>query len=622
MSRPQITLGVALFSCGLLIIGAFAADPQKPSRTEAIPADQAEPTPVDEAELALVPESVVEEDLGPWEVTDRVELVFRDQLAVAGDKTLSARVLFKNKSETEIPGKLVLVVDGSSIEGTTLHAPQGQFTETTPYLQMLPVKRVLDAGKETPVKSLILTTAESTAEMKLDSAKLRWRAFTLTKPADLDDNEPPADEKQVPGKGYTWGEMRRVMGIQSQATIALIEKHNGAILGTGTSEDADGKLVIRVYAAQGGMSRKLPGSIGGVPVELTVTGTINGGPALSRVTINQGRAELPLSPTPDTSVKPDISAGPAAPAAPAESAAPAGPAGPTTTSALPSAGAATPRAAQVGPPTRRFTRPVPIGVSALNQTDVCASGTLGCRCVGRDGRLFILSNNHVFAEQNGGAVGDAICQPSRGDIGCLTIPADVIATLYDFQPMQFFTPITAVSTAPVNTMDAAVALTPVGMVDVMTPIEAYGTPARSPQENLFVGMGVQKQGRTSGFTRGRVFSINVEVAVRYTPGFARFRNCIDIQTQFRTPSFGAPGDSGSLVVTLADRRPVGILFAGGGFDTFLNPISPVLHRFKVGIDDGTGAAPLLGSGRMGAATGPVKQHKNEVIPLSNSRIAN
>ncbi len=594
MSRPQITLSVAVFSCGLLIISAFAADPKKPSKSNPAPVENAEPTPVDEPATVPEPEAIVEEDRGPWEVTDRVELVFKEQIAAAGDKTLSARVLLKNKSDTDIPGKLVLVVDGSSIEGATLHEPQGQFTETTPYLQMLPVKRILDAGKETPVKSLILTSAESTADMDLASASLRWRAFTLTKPGDLD-IEPPADEKKVPGKDYTWGTMRKVMDIQSRATVALIEKHDGAILGTGTSEDADGNLVIRVFAAQGGMSRKLPGSIEGIPVELTVTGAIKGGPALSRVTINNGKAELPGAPKPDTSATP---------------------AAQTATPSLATAAVATPRAAQVGPPTRRFTRPVPIGVSAINQTDVCASGTLGCRCIGRDGKLYVLSNNHVLAKQNSGTLGDPICQPSQGDVICAIIPGDVIATLSDFQKLQFFTPITAVSTAPVNIMDAAVAVTPLGMVDVTTPIEAYGIPARSPQENLFVGMGVQKQGRTSGFTKGKVFSINVEAVVKYEPGFARFRNCIDIQTQFRTPSFGSPGDSGSLVVSLADRRPVGILFAGGGFDTFLNPISPVLHRFKVGVDDGTGAAPLLGSGRMGSASGPVKQHKNVVIPLS------
>ena len=272
MSRPRITFAIAALACCSLILCAVAADPKKPSSkkptpstsVESEPTPAEEPAPADQGE-ADTTEAVAGEDLGPWEVTDRLELVFRNPIAVAGDKTLSAKVLLKNKSETEIPGKLVLVVEGSSIEGTKLHAPQGEFTEGTPYLQMLPAKRVLDAGQETPVKTLVLTTVESTQGMNLEAASLRWRAFTLTKPADLND-ESTADDKQVPGKGYTWGEMRQAMAIQSNATTALMEKHGGAIVGTAISENANGQLVILVYAAQGGMSRKLPGSIEGLPV--------------------------------------------------------------------------------------------------------------------------------------------------------------------------------------------------------------------------------------------------------------------------------------------------------------------------------------------------------------------
>lgn len=586
MSRPQITLSVAVFSCGLLIISAFAADPKKPSKSNPAPVENAEPTPVDEPATVPEPEAIVEEDRGPWEVTDRVELVFKEQIAAAGDKTLSARVLLKNKSDTDIPGKLVLVVDGSSIEGATLHEPQGQFTETTPYLQMLPVKRILDAGKETPVKSLILTSAESTADMDLASASLRWRAFTLTKPGDLD-IEPPADEKKVPGKDYTWGTMRKVMDIQSRATVGLVEKHDGAILGTGTSEDANGNLVIRVYAAQGGMSRKLPGSIEGIPVELTVTGTIKAGPAYSRVTVNDGISGLPPAPEPETTTEPGI---------------------PTAQLNSSSARNASLLASQIGPPTRRFNRPVPIGVSGINQTDVCASGTLGCRCVASDGKVYILSNNHVLAKLNAGVVGQAIGQPSKGDKACVISALDVVGTLSDFQVYQFYTDRKLFSTAPINTMDAAVALCTSLNVDTATPTEGYGTPSRQPQENLFVGMAVQKYGRTTSLTKGKVYALNVEANITVTANkFARFRYCIDVQSLTRTPAFSAGGDSGSLVVTQADRRPIGILFAGGGYDTFVNPISPVLTRFKVGIDDGTGAAPVLGSGRTGTAIGPVKR---------------
>ncbi len=588
MLRPQITLGIAILVSCSLILCAVAADPKPVTKPGTTPKQSLEPTPLDEPTPVDEPETIVEEDQGPWEVTDRVELVFKTQLAVAGDKTLSAKVLLKNTSDTDIPGKLVLVVDGSSIEGTHLFEPQGQFTETTPYLQMIPAKRSLDSGDESAAKTLILTTPETTDKLDLGEATLRWRAYTLTKPAGLD-IDPPADDKQVPGKGYTWGEMRRVMSVQDNATVALVEKHNGAILGTGTSEDANGKLVIRVFAAQGGMSRKIPGSIEGVPVELTVTGTIKGGPALSRVILNEGQALLPSVATPEADA---------------------------LAAKIPGGASASAFAApQIGPPTRRFTRPVPIGVSCINQTGVCASGTLGCRCIGRDGKFYILSNNHVLAEENASAIGDAICQPSPGDNLCAIVPGDVIGTLRDFQRIQFFASAAGIASAPVNTMDAAVALSPIGMVDVCTPAGAYGTPARLPQENYVVGMAVQKQGRTSGFTKGKIYSVNVEAVINYgTPGLARFRNCIDVQTQFRSPGFGAPGDSGSLVVTIADRRPVGILFAGGGFDTFLNPISPVLNRFKVGVDDGTGAAPILGSGRMGSATGPVKQHNN-VLPF-------
>jgi hypothetical protein len=52
--------------------------------------------------------------------------------------------------------------------------------------------------------------------------------------------------------------------------------------------------------------------------------------------------------------------------------------------------------------------------------------------------------------------------------------------------------------------------------------------------------------------------------------------------------FSAGGDSGSLIVSdgllLADKRPVGLLFAGTGSSTLANPIDLVLDRFNVKID--------------------------------------
>lgn len=596
MSRSWIRLSVVCLACGTLLLAAHAADPAKPSAqsqpSEPTPVDGSnEPTPAEEPVepqttipegLQIVPESEQAEDKGPWEVTDQVELIYREKFELKGDKTVAAKVLLKNKSENDIAGKLVLVVDGASVPGLTLAESQGQFTEQTPYLQMVPAKRTLEAAEQTPVKTVILQSPESLKEIKPSEIALRWRAFTLTKPADLS-NEPVADDVKVPGKAYTWGDMRKVMRVQDRVTPELIAKHGGAIAGAGTSENENGQLVIRVFSARGGMSRKLPGTIDGIPVEVTVSGEIKAGPALSRVIFDEnGKSYIPDPPSNE---------------------------GANSTQ---SAGNGSFQAAgQVGPPTRRFTRPVPIGVSSMNQTDICASGTLGCRCRDRAGNQYVLSNCHVYGELNAGTIGDPLCQPSQGDNVCLIVAADVIATLQDFQRLSLFTGYDNFPTAPVNIMDAAVGLSPIGQVDVATPLVGYGVPQRTPQENPFVGMSVQKCGRTTGYTKGKIKTLNVEAIIGTGGGeFGRFRSCITINTATRLPRFSAGGDSGSLVVTDPDRRPVGLLFAGGGVDTFICPISPILHRFKVGIDDGTGAAPVLGSGRMGNASGPVKQKIN------------
>ncbi len=156
-------------------------------------------------------------------------------------------------------------------------------------------------------------------------------------------------------------------------------------------------------------------------------------------------------------------------------------------------------------------------------------------------------------------------------------------------------------------MDAAIGKTTADKVDYQTWTPGYGTPSRYPQEAVYPGMLVQKCGRTTGYTKGKISSLNTSVIVGYDVGNARFQGCINIESQLRVPTFSAAGDSGSLVVTQADRRPVGLLFAGGSVTTIICPISPILNRLKVGVDDGTGATPVLGSGRMGVAVGPPKR---------------
>jgi hypothetical protein len=225
-----------------------------------------------------------------------------------------------------------------------------------------------------------------------------------------------------------------------------------------------------------------------------------------------------------------------------------------------------------------FPRPVPIGVST-GHPDVTA-GTIGARVTdGAD--VFALSNNHVFAANNRGRAGDNLLQPGVVDGG--RNPDDAVGTLHDFEPLQFC----AGMACPFNKIDAALALTTPEDVGTETPEGGYGEPRSDPFEAT-LGMRVQKYGRTTGQTEGRVTGINATIDVDYRTGTARFAGQIVITGSDQT--FSAGGDSGSLIVSkgllFADRRPVGLLFAGSTATTIANPIELVLDRFGVRVDGG------------------------------------
>ncbi|MDX1493506.1 MAG: hypothetical protein R3253_05585 [Longimicrobiales bacterium] len=160
-------------------------------------------------------------------------------------------------------------------------------------------------------------------------------------------------------------------------------------------------------------------------------------------------------------------------------------------------------------------------------------------------------------------------------------PDDVIGTLHDFEPIRFCQALIC----PGNTLDAAIALTTPDDVGNETPEGGYGAPRSSPAE-AELGMSVQKYGRTTGHTTGQISGLNATIDVGYRDGKARFEGQIVISGR----GFSAGGDSGSLVVTkgllLADRRPVGLLFAGTQTTTLANPIDLVLDRFGITIDGG------------------------------------
>jgi len=224
-------------------------------------------------------------------------------------------------------------------------------------------------------------------------------------------------------------------------------------------------------------------------------------------------------------------------------------------------------------PTDRWDRPVPIGVST-GHPDVTA-GTIGARVKDASGKVYALSNNHVYANENDAGIGDTVIQPGTYDGG--VVSDDSIGILAAFVTIDFG--------GGDNFIDAAIALSSMDDLDNKTPPDGYGTPQSTIAEAV-IGMKVLKYGRTTGQTKGRVYAINVTVNVGYDNGVARFVNQIVISPG----TFSAGGDSGSLIVVDSKRtdnhlRPVGLLFAGSSLYTIANPIGLVLDAFGVTIDD-------------------------------------
>ena len=233
--------------------------------------------------------------------------------------------------------------------------------------------------------------------------------------------------------------------------------------------------------------------------------------------------------------------------------------------------------------TARWPRPVPIGISTGHPA--ITAGTIGARVT--DGtKVYALSNNHVYANENHAADGDAVIQPGTFDGGSST--TDKIGALSAYVPIRFNCGcvLVCVCSGSDNTVDAAIALTTPEFLRTSTPSDGYGEP-RSTTIAPAIDMKVKKYGRTTGPTTGRITAINATVVVGYSRGYARFTNQIMIEPG----SFSAGGDSGSLIVVdgkgragADDRKAVGLLFAGSSFVTIANPIDEVLVSFGVTIE--------------------------------------
>jgi len=242
---------------------------------------------------------------------------------------------------------------------------------------------------------------------------------------------------------------------------------------------------------------------------------------------------------------------------------------------------------------RLRTRPAPVGFSVGHPA--ITAGTIGARVINAGGAVYVLSNNHVLANSNGATIGDAALQPGPFDGGT---SADQIGTLAAFNPINF--------SGGLNVMDAAIALSNTTDLGNSTPLDdGYGTPnsaifADANNDRLFddrsllLNVNVQKYGRTTKLTHGRITGVNATVDICYEVVFifcvksARFVDQIVIAQS----GFSDGGDSGSLIVTDdAGKNPVALLFAGSATETIAMRIDLVLNHFNISVDGSASELP-------------------------------
>jgi hypothetical protein len=226
---------------------------------------------------------------------------------------------------------------------------------------------------------------------------------------------------------------------------------------------------------------------------------------------------------------------------------------------------------------RRNTRPLLIGAS-VGHAGVTA-GTIGA-FVKRGDRTYLLSNNHVLANEGLAKAGDRILQRAVYDGG--KQPSERVARL------RFWIKLKKAGT---NLADAAIAEIDEGVRCDFSRLRGLVNGKDRKLAGLGPGFVDEKEtmfklGRTTGPTEGRVTAFDMDnVIVNYDTGNLRFDNQIEIEGAGST-GFSDGGDSGSMIVN-ARMQAVALLFAGGDSGgsnglglTYANPIQSVLKDLK------------------------------------------
>lgn len=193
------------------------------------------------------------------------------------------------------------------------------------------------------------------------------------------------------------------------------------------------------------------------------------------------------------------------------------------------------------------------------------AGTFGAVVTDRT-NLYILSNNHVLADEGRLQPGAPIFQPGLLDGG--DVNTDKVAELTQAILLQAGAP---------NKVDCAMARALKSSL-ISREILWIGAPQGTTLAQM--DMTVHKFGRTTGYRVGRVTSVDTDVSVQYETGTFTFTEQIII-VGFSGQSFSDAGDSGSLILERGTNKAVGLLFAGSSSHTIANQIGEVLQALHV-----------------------------------------
>jgi hypothetical protein len=220
------------------------------------------------------------------------------------------------------------------------------------------------------------------------------------------------------------------------------------------------------------------------------------------------------------------------------------------------------------------------GISGANSNLDGECGTIGYFCrkkslIPRKSEIYMLSNSHVFADLRKEIVDehDLIMQPSPGE----SADSRSIGELERFSHPKLEN-----DTNDANLIDAAIAK--LWKQEVHKPlIPMIGTVKGFVQkDDVKVSETARKFGRTTGFTSGKVYSVYLDIWVKYdrTGQSSFFRNQFLIEPDKNGyEKFVDKGDSGSLVVD-GENYASGLIFAGANGNVEIKDFSGNLSDEK------------------------------------------